>query len=127
MKTLLLTSALLIGASPVLAQTQLERQLGVPAGKYTNSQLAELAAAANETGSDARVYFGNDSTTRMSSRGVAAERAANVFAWFAREDDDTQRRAQAGQLTPTPQSDGAVNATAARILAQIEANSRENE
>ena len=127
MKTLLLTSALLIGAAPVLAQTQLERQLGVPAGKYTTSQLAELAAASNETGSDARVYFGNDSATRVSSRGVTSERAAEVFARFAREDDDSQRRAQAGKVTPTPHSSGAVNATAERILAQIKANSRSDE
>lgn len=53
-------------ASPVKAQTQLERLLGVEPGAFTTAQLAEMKAKSTEQGNEARVFI----NVRVSTRGA---------------------------------------------------------
>ena len=65
-------------AAPAVAQTQLERSLGVEAGQFTVSELAKLKAVETEEGNDARVFFGNQ-VIRFSSLNLHNDRAASIF------------------------------------------------
>ncbi len=71
MKTFAITTALIAAvAAPAFAQSQLERDLGVPAGTYSATQLSALANAAEQDGEGRSMFF-NDShgTKSVSTKG----------------------------------------------------------
>ncbi len=59
MKTIIAAALALTVASPVLANDQLARSLGVEPGQYTLEQLVAIKAAQDESGNDARVNLEN--------------------------------------------------------------------
>ncbi|WP_425051985.1 hypothetical protein [Psychromarinibacter sp. S121] len=59
MKTIIAAALALTVASPVLANDQLARSLGVEPGQYTLEQLVAIKAAQDESGNDARVNLKN--------------------------------------------------------------------
>ena len=110
MKRIVLTTALALSlTAPAFAG----------ADQYTNAQAAELHFAASETGSDARVYFGENN-------GHSA-RAAEIFAVLADEDTGTRvLPVEAGQHV-SMSSKGGHNAVAAKIFADIRASENGDE
>jgi len=80
MKTLALTTALILGAAaPALAQSQLAQQLGVD-GSYSASQLAILKDHSTQTSNDGRAFFGNFvNNERFSTSNVHNDVAALQF------------------------------------------------
>ncbi|MGC9420421.1 MAG: hypothetical protein ACP5EN_15770 [Rhodovulum sp.] len=93
MKRLAITTALILSAAaPAMAQSQLERQLGVPAGEYTLAQLVELKSAAEQTGTDGFVYFKGASDMTMSTAGPVNERARDLVRAQALTSDDGNTR-----------------------------------
>ena len=83
----------LAGAS--LAQSQLERNLGVEPGRYTTQELAILKVAAEQNGEGARVFFSPTTNTVASSHGTTVTRASAILAEIAEAGDDTAYRAGA--------------------------------
>jgi len=102
MKRIVITTALALSlAAPAFAD----------ANQYTNAQIAELHFAASETGSDARVYFGDNNGHSV--------RAAEIFAQIDAEDTGTRGLpVLAGKVTNLS-SKGSHNAVATRIFAEI--------
>ncbi|TCO72921.1 hypothetical protein [Rhodovulum euryhalinum] len=99
MKRLALTTALILSAAaPALAQSQLERQLGVPAGAYTLPQLVELKSAAEQTGNDAAVRLTKAPEMTASSSNTVNERAAGIIRAQALASDDGNTRLFADNL-----------------------------
>ncbi|MHC0053317.1 hypothetical protein [Actibacterium sp. D379-3] len=98
MKTFILTSAIALGLSaPAFADTQLERLLGVEPGVYTATQLVALASAADQTGNDARVYFGDPAESVARSGSLYANASVRAtFAELAAASDDGNDRLNAG-------------------------------
>ena len=112
MKTIVLTSALIIAASvPAFAGSTLEATLNVEAGKYTTAQLVAMNFAQSKTGSDARVYFGEN-------KGVST-RAAEIFAELSAEDTGTQPMPVLAGSGSNVSSKGAQNTVAAAIFAEM--------
>lgn len=73
----LIAAATLTLAAPAFAQSQLERSLGVPAGVYSQAELALLQAKSSEDGNDARVYFSRDNVaTRNAAKADNFDRLA---------------------------------------------------
>src|SRR6056297_2077979 len=83
MKTLILTTALALSlTAPAFAASQLEQSLGVPAGKYTISELAEMQGKRHLDQRNERVsQFGNHSrfSATVSTRGGHSARAQAIF------------------------------------------------
>ena len=72
MKSIIAAALALTAASPVLANDQLARSLGVEPGEYTLEELVVLKGAASETGNEARVYLGNlEDASRSTQNPVA--------------------------------------------------------
>ncbi|TCP41685.1 hypothetical protein [Rhodovulum marinum] len=93
MKRLAITTALILSAAaPAMAQSQLERQLGVPAGEYTLSQLVQLKSAAEQTGNDGAVHFKAASDMTMSTAGPVNQRARDLIRAQALTSDDGNTR-----------------------------------
>ena len=72
MKTVILTTALVLGAAaPALANSQLALSLGVAPGAFTTTQLAILKDHSTQTSNDGRVFFGNfENNERFSASNV---------------------------------------------------------
>lgn len=89
MKSIALATALILGiASPVLAASQLEANLGVPAGAYSDNQLAELFTkrhldSANERAANLSTV--SDVSTTVTTRSVHSARAKAIFASLREE------------------------------------------
>lgn len=60
MKTIIAATLALAVASPVLANDQLARSLGVEPGQYSLQELVILKAHADESGNDGRVTLSGD-------------------------------------------------------------------
>lgn len=122
MKRFILTTALVLGAAaPALAQTQLEMQLGVPAGAYTLAQQVAMKGASDLSGNDARLFFsGKTDGVVMSTSNGANRIATKIFADLAKE-KDSNTRYFADHTVVTTYSGGAVNATAQRIFQELDA------
>lgn len=119
MKRIILgTAAVFALAAPALAQTQLERDLGVEAGQYTATQLVRLKAAQGQTGDDGRVYFGTPKTYATSSASVTNDTAERIFETIAMDSDDGLDRVLAddGSTRVFMSAKGHANERAARIL-----------
>lgn len=102
MKRIAITTALALSiAAPVFADN----------GNYTNAQLARIHFAASETGSDARVYFGENKGH--------SKRAAEIFAQISAEDTGTQPLPVLAGKAATMSSKGGHNAVATRIFAEM--------
>lgn len=86
MKKFALTTALVLtAAAPALAQSQLELSLGVPAGKYTVAELAQLKHGATaDSVNERRTYIGGSSVS-FTSKGLHSARAADIFARIREE------------------------------------------
>lgn len=126
MKKLALTTALILGVSaPAFAQSQLEKDLGVAPGVYSAAQIVALKSAAEQTGNDATVYFGDKSVAVMSSSNIANARAHSIAQSIAKASDDGNERLFAANVGKSPVGHGAINATAAAIFADIAAASDE--
>ena len=90
MKKLILATAVVLGAAaPVLAQSQLEKSLGVEAGQFTTAELAILKSRSTNTGNDGRAFFGSGDNIRFSSSNVVNDVAAAQFARHALESRDS--------------------------------------
>jgi len=116
MKRIVLTTAIVLGfAAPALAQSQLERSLGVDAGVYTTAQLAQLAGAQTDQGIEGKVFFGG-------TDGHSA-RAAEIFAAIAAEDaGDGSHLGGVVFTNGTVSSMSGHNAVAQKIFAEIAAS-----
>lgn len=101
--TLATTLALTL-AAPAVAQSQLEMSLGVPAGVYTQQELALMVAKASEDGDEARIYLGND----LATRGITVDIASDFQARLAAEADDSRSKVYGVNSDP----DGSVFAVA---------------
>ena len=75
MKTIILSAALAAFAAPSFASDQLAHSLGVEPGVYTLSQLIELKDAAERTGIEGDVYFGDGPAFASGSNAGAAQLA----------------------------------------------------
>ncbi|MEX5729625.1 hypothetical protein Ga0609869_002978 [Rhodovulum iodosum] len=117
-RIILSTAAVFALAAPAMAQSQLERELGVEAGQYTGTQLVRLKAAANETGNDARVYFGTPKEYTVSSTSAANDEAERIFESIAMGSDDGIDRVFAEDDTSRVfmSTQSHANARAAQIL-----------
>ena len=77
MKTIILSAALaLTAAAPSFANDQLARSLGVEPGVYTLSQLIEIKDAAEQTGNEGAVFFGDGVAFASGSNAGAVQLAA---------------------------------------------------
>ncbi|MGB8622176.1 MAG: hypothetical protein WCD16_05100 [Paracoccaceae bacterium] len=102
MKNLILTSALILGASaPAFAQSQLEMQLGVEPGVYSTAQLAQIKGVAGESGNDAMISLDSNKSVTMSSSNAVPPKAVKIFAELKRAGDDTNARLFADNMTGT--------------------------
>ncbi|MGB8622516.1 MAG: hypothetical protein WCD16_06840 [Paracoccaceae bacterium] len=120
MKNLILTSALIIGASaPAFAQSQLEMQLGVAPGVYSTAQLAQLKGVAGETGNDAMVRLDVNKSVTVSSSNAVPPTAVKIFADLQRAGDDTNARLFADNMKGTTFSGQSGNARAQAVLNQF--------
>ena len=88
MKRIILTTALLLGAAaPALAQSQLERSLGVEPGRFTSAELAQLQGKAHEDSYiERKVFVDGGPRFSASNRGgrptqqsVHSPRAQRIF------------------------------------------------
>jgi hypothetical protein len=89
-------------ASAALAQSQLERSLGVEPGRYTAHELAIMKVAAEQDGGESRVHFGQSNGAVVSSLGGGNARAAAILSDIAEADDNASFRpdgARAGGVT----------------------------
>lgn len=121
MKRLALTTALILStAAPALAQSQLERQLGVPAGDYTLAQLVELKFAAEQTGNAALVNFGSAADVTVSTANPVNARARDIVRQKALSSDDGNDRLFADNKGTTVSGD-IVNERARQIIADLTA------
>ncbi|WP_425051986.1 hypothetical protein [Psychromarinibacter sp. S121] len=74
MKTIIAAALALTAASPVLANDQLARSLGVEPGQYTLEELVVLKGAASEDGNEGRVYLNNlEDASRSTQNPVAID------------------------------------------------------
>lgn len=89
MKTFALTTALIASlAAPALAgASQLEKDLGVEPGVYSAAQLVRLKAAAEQTGNEARVHFGEKTAVQVSTSNLGAA-TADIVAGITEANDD---------------------------------------
>ena len=79
MKTIILSAALAaFVAAPSFANDQLARSLGVEPGVYTLSQLIELKDAAEQTGNEGSVFFG-DGVAFAAGSNAGAVQLANTL------------------------------------------------
>lgn len=85
---ILSTAAVFALAAPALAQSQLERDLGVEPGQYTAIQLVKLKAADGQTGEDGRVYFGTPKSYTVSSSSMSNDEAERILEGIAKGSDD---------------------------------------
>lgn len=95
MKTLILTTALALGlAAPVAAASQLEQLLGVPAGVYSDNELAEMFTKLHlDPANERRVNLSDHSdvsTSSVSTRGVHNARARAMFARLRAESRENE-------------------------------------
>lgn len=121
MKTLAITSILALSiAAPALAQTQLERSLGVEAGQFTLGQLVKLKSVESLEGAESRIYFGN-SNTRVSTSNVHNDAATRVFVGLASTPDYRDYR------DINNSGNSIHNATARAIFAQLAAEAKNGE
>lgn len=104
MKKIVLTAIAFAIATPALAASQLERQLGVEPGVYTTAELAALKLGqSHETGDGARVSVraanGGDVVISSSNAmaGAATKAAIDIFA----ASHETGDGARIGQTAPT--------------------------
>jgi hypothetical protein len=75
MKSLIITSIVALGfAAPVMAQSQLEKSVGAPAGEFTLSELAQLKSAAGKSGNDAVVFINGELIDMASGTVTTARR-----------------------------------------------------
>ena len=102
MKTALFTALALAIATPALAQSQLERQLGVEAGVFTTSELAAIHAGRDhEAGDGARVTVDNVKSTNISMSSSNATASAGLAKAFALVNGSRDGGARIGQVAPT--------------------------
>ena len=81
MKTIVTAAVLaLAAATPTLAQTQLERSLGVDAGQFTASQLVQLKTQASEDSENMRNTFFGNARINFSASNIHNDVAARIFA-----------------------------------------------
>lgn len=105
MKRIVLTTAIALSlAAPAFA--------GVD--QLTNAQMARLHFAASESGTDARVYFGDN--------GGHSARAAEIFASLDAEDTGTRGLPVLAGDTVSMSTKGGHNAVAAAIFAELVAS-----
>ena len=103
MKTALFTALALAVATPALAASQLERQLGVEPGVYTSAELAALKfGQSHETGDGPRVSIGavaSGDVTIGASNAAAGAGTAEAIALFNASRETGEARV--GQVAPT--------------------------
>ncbi len=120
--TAALAAALVSMAAPVLAQSQLERSLGVEAGRYTTHELARIKAVEGQDNGERRVYLGNSRDTSVSMSNRINARAAEIVDEMTAAADGTNHTRYAvssfGGVTFTPDA-GLVNERAARIIQEM--------
>jgi len=120
MKRLAMTAAVILAtAAPALAQSQLERQLGVPAGELTRAQLVELKSAVEQTGTSGFVHFERDRGMTMSTAGPVNQRARDLVRAQALSSDDGNDRLFADNFGTT--TGPIVNDRARAIIAELDA------
>lgn len=118
MKAIALTTALVAALSaPAFAGSQLEQDLGVDHGVYSATQLVALKNAAEQTGNDARVYFGDNGSNVLSSSNAKNTVAERIFAEINAAGVGEGRFLAKAETRNVVVSDGAANARAAAIIA----------
>ncbi|MGC9418949.1 MAG: hypothetical protein ACP5EN_08235 [Rhodovulum sp.] len=120
--TAALAAALVSMTAPVLAQSQLERSLGVEAGRYTTHELARIKGVEGQDNGERHVHFGATSGTRVSTSNAINARAAEIIDAMTAAADGTNKTRYAassfGGITFTPGT-GIVNERAARIIEEM--------
>ena len=120
MKAFVAATAVVLGlAAPAFAASQLEADLGVPAGEYTTAQLAELHFNQDKPVSERAVYFGGETAATVSSKSALNPAAEAIFVSLDAEDKPALDVAQQIDTT-TVYSSAVVNDRAAAIFADID-------
>ena len=104
MKKIVFTAIALAIATPALASSQLERQLGVEPGLYTTAELAALQLGrSHETGDGARVTarVAHGSDVVISSSNAMASAATGAAIEIFASSHETGDGARLGQVAPT--------------------------
>lgn len=120
--TAAIATALFSTAAPALAQSQLERSLGVEAGRYTTHELARLKGAEGQDNGERHVHFGPQSGARVSTSNAINPRVTEIVDQMTAAADGTNKTRYAvssfGGITFTPGA-GIVNERAARIIEEM--------
>lgn len=120
--TAALAAALVSMTAPVLAQSQLERSLGVEAGRYTTHELARIKGVEGQDNGERHVYLGESRDTAVSMSNRTNARIAEIIDEITAAAEGTNKTRYAassfGGITFTPGT-GIVNERAARIIEEM--------
>ncbi|MBK5932566.1 hypothetical protein C8N32_11150 [Rhodovulum imhoffii] len=120
MKRFALTAAIaLTAAAPALAQTQLEKNLGVEPGVYTPNELARMKVAVEQTGNDAMIWLDGAKAAALSTRALINDEAQRILRAERANSDDGIDRLFANTAAFNPVSVPHVNARAEAIATEI--------